>query len=613
MVLQNILFPTEEICKVTELYYHQDGLWDLFNGYFNAFYVEKHRKYTFMDSLKLVVRCYGYDRIELMKDENILCGKDLNPKEELLYELEYPYKETYDGVFWFRMRRTETPDANASGAVDSAVDDNDKFELSGWYEGAASGYDCNPVMMGVDICTFRREKYVLRNMHSLRRWAEEGDDVSEVSAHMHVFLIDNGQTLSSYPEFMSLRMDRIGLDIIPNMNTGGSGGFSRGMIEAMNRREELGLTHLLLMDDDAVFDPDLFVRLYGFLSFLKTEYRRIAVGGALFREDYPYIQHASGEWFENFLIINEHPLTDMRSFDNVSAEWMTSTAHEKDRYGAWWCCCYPMEVITKENLPLPLFVHHDDIQFGMRLSPDNGVVFLNGINVWHQGFETTFTGVKQYYNTRNELISMKMYYPGTSVWSVKLRLVRRLVGSLVCMRYGDIELIHRAVQDYQKGADWLKSVDVTELNNEMMSLYKSIVPLRPIDEMDEKDGLDVLHGTDGLIMREDGVVETWISRLKKEASAYDAVISPEQLRGYYDHGKFKTSIWKKLTVNGWLLPGKKGICLYTPLDSPWKPFRYKTVALYEPANGKCAIMQRDYSWFRKTVRYSLEILTGFSF
>ena len=40
------------------------------------------------------------------------------------------------------------------------------------------------------------------------------------------------------------------------------------LVQFWDEQKELGLTHLLMMDDDAVFDPDIFVRLFGFLSTL---------------------------------------------------------------------------------------------------------------------------------------------------------------------------------------------------------------------------------------------------------------------------------------------------------------------------------------------------------
>ena len=89
----------------------------------------------------------------------------------------------------------------------------------------------------------------------------------------HIFLIDNGKTLDANREIQKVAgclNDK--LDIIPNMNAGGSGGFTRGMIEILNRKEQDGYTHVLLMDDDAVVQPDMMVRLYGLLTTLKEEW-----------------------------------------------------------------------------------------------------------------------------------------------------------------------------------------------------------------------------------------------------------------------------------------------------------------------------------------------------
>ena len=79
------------------------------------------------------------------------------------------------------------------------------------------------------------------------------------------WLIDNGRTLSEHEEISRLVKEYPDvIRIIPNRNVGGAGGFTRGMIEAIEEKEHLGLTHVQMMDDDAVMDPELFVRAYGF-------------------------------------------------------------------------------------------------------------------------------------------------------------------------------------------------------------------------------------------------------------------------------------------------------------------------------------------------------------
>lgn len=569
MNVQTILFPDPNICDVEELYFHKDGDWLCFDGYFNLFYLEKHHRYCNIDDLTLELTASGIDSVVIMHDRNEIMT--ISPSKVLTISL--PYQKYDKGVFWFKVLKSK----NSS----------DAFSIKGYFNVFAD--KLNDVNLAVNICTFKREAYVLRNMRSLIRWSDS-DNSSEVSKHMHVFIIDNGKSLNDNREFLDLlsHNPEKNIKVIPNDNTGGTGGFSRGMLEAMHKKDELKLTHLLMMDDDAVFDPDMFVRLYGFLSCLKPEYALISVGGALFREDYKYIQHACGEWFKEFKIINEHPLVDMRNYDNATSNFMTGTDHERDRYGAWWCCCYPMEVITKDNLPLPLFVHHDDIQFGMKLAKSNGVVFLNGINVWHQGFELVFTGVKQYYNTRNELITMNMFYSDTPQMAIKFRLIRRIVGCLICMRYGDIELIHRAVLDFRKGTDWLYKINVEELNNEIASVYKNIAPFKNIDELN--------------------ISSKHKEQLKKMTESYDEVITPDQLRGYYNREKYKAGLLKHITINGWLLPSVHKTCLLTPLDSPWKPYQSRYVIFYQPADKKCAIMEKNFMWFLKSIHYCMDIL-----
>ena len=53
MRLQNIRFPEPDICREEELYFHRNGEWIDFNGYFNLFYIEKRKKYTNQETLTL--------------------------------------------------------------------------------------------------------------------------------------------------------------------------------------------------------------------------------------------------------------------------------------------------------------------------------------------------------------------------------------------------------------------------------------------------------------------------------------------------------------------------------------------------------------------------------
>ncbi len=549
--LQSVLFSKSDICNEESLYFHREGQWILFDGFFNLFYLEKHHIYCDIKGLSLELKLCGIQRVVLMHDSDVVEEIEVKESAGARLSFQLPYSEYEKGVFWFKVLPLNV----------------DGWEVSGHYEADVASAEA--VELAVNICTFRREPYITRNMKSLAAWhkAEDVDGkAQDVAGHMHVFIVDNGQTLSDYREFgealSEVDADLIG--VIPNSNTGGAGGFSRGMLEGIALKDELSLTHMLMMDDDAVFDPDLFVRLYGLLTTLKPEYHGITVGGALMREDYQYLQHAAGEWYGGFDVYNPHPLVDLRTFEACTASWMEEPDREHDLYGAWWCCCYHMDAITRENLPLPLFVHHDDIQFGLS-QMKRGIVFLNGICVWHQGFELSFPGTKQYYDFRNTLITSYMYQREYMKKNMKMWAIRRFNGTIISYRYTDGEFIYRGVMDFLKGRSWLMGSDPEQINKQLMADYKKGYDFRPYDEIKE-----------------------YVKGIAPQPSE-------EVLRKHYlrDEVCKRTSLFKRLSFNGWFLPGSNDPKVITMLDSPWTLWGHKRALLYEPGTGRGAFVRRD--------------------
>ncbi len=560
MNIQSILLPKENICTESDLYFHEEGIWQCFDGYFNLFYIEKHKKYTAISGLSLKLSLKGYESVALMHDDECIAeyvtgGTRAEIRE---YSYNFPYIETEKGVFWFKLKKDPLGEQFVSGCF---MADSDKK---------------NEVFLGVDICTYRREPYVYRNMKSLTEYLAQ-DAAKDIASEIKVFLIDNGQTLSENRQITELTANSSFISIIPNANTGGCGGFTRGMIEAMDLNER-HITHLLLMDDDAVFDPDLFTRLIGFLTFVKPEYAEMTVGGALIREDYPYLFQACGEWYENFSVKNDHMLTDLRKFENCRADWMCSADNDKKFYGGWWCCCYPMSQISRDSLPIPIFVRHDDIQFGLKRA-DNGIVFLNGIGVWHKGFETDFPGVKQYYDMRNSLVTESLFEPWVSPLQVIKWASKRAVAMLICLRYAESHMVYMGIMDFLKGAEWFRTLDHENNHKEIASVCKKEFPLAEIST-------EVLSDNPGI---------------SEEIKKYSAKLSPDDIDRYYNHSGGGVSAGKMITFNGHLLPGIKETGFLTPLDSSWNAYRRKKVFMYEPSTGKGCLIKRSGGEFMKAI------------
>ena len=555
MRLQTIEFPSESICSSEEMYFHRQKNQLDFDGYFNLFYIEKRKKYCSLGGLKLVIRLKGASEIRLMHNRELLRQIPLDEQAaECEYEFEFPYQDTQEGVFWFSLR-AKSPEHIA---------------VSGYYEGMSAEY--RPVSIAAVICTYKREHYVYRNLQCFKQVLNQKE--LEISRNLRLFLVDNGQTLQENTDVMELAAECGGrVQIIPNRNAGGAGGFTRGMIEALRQKEREGLTHVLLMDDDAVFETDLFVRLYGFLSILKEPYKDLTVGGNLLREDFPYLQHAGGEVFRDFKIHNEQVLMDLRSYENCVQEFMCSPEVPRNIYSGWWCCCFSLNTVRENNLPIPFFLHFDDIEYCLR-NNRQGILFLNGIGVWHKGFEWNFAGANRYYDVRNSLITTAIHQPDLSPFAVKKWVWRNMVTPFLEFRYGESDLAYRGFLDFCKGPEWLLGRDPDRLNQKVRRHFA----LKPLDE---------LQGH--LTAAEYEQVIQQVDFCKKQTGI-------QQIRDVYSPARRKGRFFKKLTWNGWFLPPKKekGISVVSAVDVPYKAFRKQRIVLFEPSSGKALLVKRDY-------------------
>ncbi|MBQ7613785.1 MAG: hypothetical protein IJU77_01965 [Butyrivibrio sp.] len=615
MIIQNLRFPQEGICSEKELYFHEGRdekgapTLDL-DGYFNLFYIEKHVYFTDTKTLKLTFTVKGFKRAYLMHDRVSIESKEIS---DGTFSFDCPYNEVRTGVYWLRLVKDEN------------VQDFE-FEFSGFFEGSIKGLSEDTdnttseaealsdgirtsAEIGVAICTFKREFYVLRNLSSMLDFFEKNPDLAR---HYHIFLVDNGKTLAARDDFKALKaraeelekriQDTSGkknaaskgedndsvcfLRLIENANTGGTGGFRRGMEEAIKEKENLGLTNLLLFDDDAVFDPELFLRLYALIVSLKDKYRDITIGGAMWREDMPYLQHAMGESYEHFQLTNPLLMLDISRFENCTKKEMCTADAHSGLFSGWWCCCYSMDIITKKNLPLNMFIHMDDILF-CKQHADRGILFLPGIGVWHQGFELRFPGINSYYNARNELITeavMESNKPShVARWATK-----QLSGRVLSFQYAEMELAYRGITDFLKGPDWLDNVDSEKLNQELRTYYGNEVVFKPLKEIlppDQYEKLEKLRLTDEA--KKAAIINHWYNRAGQK------------------------SILKYLTLNGWLLPPYKKMGLFSNADSPWVLYRRKTALLYEPTfergyfEKKRPLMMLKFFWMSANVAIKL--------
>ncbi len=555
--LQNILHPTKELCSEEKVYFHSHSRRAVidYDGYFNLFFIEKHKKYTRLTDVSILLHLKGYTSISLMHNRTELETYIIDePDIETINEYDFPYSEYTTGVFWFRLTKKEEVDA----------------KVEGYFKGYAKLI--NPVKVFVDICTYKREQYVLRNMRRLAFFLDK-DDNCHIREKLQIALIDNGQTLRSNSELNKLINDHPYIQVIENKNTGGAGGFTRGMREAIARKSDEKYTHVLLMDDDAAYEPDLLIRLFGMLETLNTTYKDATIGGAMWREDYPFIQHASGEWFENMCVINWMPILDMRSYKECTQKEMCSTANELERYSGWWCCCYSLNIVRDDNLPLPIFVHRDDIEFEKRNRKNrNPIIFINGIGVWHKPFESEYAGFKMYYDLRNTLIMTALHEPNISKKYLKGVMRRIFTGQCLNQRYLEMHLAYMGAMDFFKGFDWVIHIDPEKYHKKIFEYVKNNSNFIPLEQIEVTNKNEIMY----------------------KAEAFGSKISLKKLLSYKNKKAYELPKLKKYTLNGMLLRHKKGAAFITPDNGIWEDnFRYDKTVFYAPGSGKANLVKYD--------------------
>ncbi|MGN1457734.1 MAG: hypothetical protein ACI4XP_07245 [Acutalibacteraceae bacterium] len=559
MKLQNLLFPQTDICTDENMYFRREGETEFkcengcigmkcnssvdFDTYFNGFSAEKWFKYTKVKKIRIVIHARGKFRITLMRKEKSADGNNT----VILCEKTFG-EENHDGTYTFPF---DSDNTNGMFCFSVLCLSETGTILDGYYDGIVDENDVRFVKIALIICTFKRETYVTKNINLLND-NFLGNPQSSMNGHLEIFISDNAGTLCREDVLLS---DNI--QIFTNKNTGGSGGFTRGMIEVLKCREQHKITHILVMDDDVVINPDSIYRTFNILSLLKDEYKDAFIGGAMLRLDRQYIQTESGAvWNKGYLVSRK---TGLNLLDTDAC--LDNEIEETTEFNAWWYCAFPADVISDSNLPLPLFIRGDDVEYGLRNMKH--LILMNGICVWHEPFENKYSSSMFYYIFRNRLIDNSIHNLQYRQTDFLKDLMKQVCREILCYRYKNAALLLDSAEDFFKGIDWFKAQDGSELHKIIMSKgYK----LQDINTLD----------------------------VPFSSSAY------EQACNMKCTDKVKNII-RKITVNGLLLPAKKKqdndipVVVPTFTARPINFYRVKKALNYDCGSGKGFVTEKSLS------------------
>lgn len=340
-----------------------------------------------------------------------------------------------------------------------------------YYYARVAEEQINPVKIALCTTTFLKEDYIIPNIELVKNEVLAADDV--IAKNFHMFVIDNGRTLDA--EALSDE----GVTVLPNPNVGGSGGFARGMMEAMKHDENF--THVLLMDDDVSISTESLRRTFNLLSLAMGKYKNAFINGAMLVAEEPNRQFEDVSY-----VVNSGAYTSVKSnkYYMDQQQYIVRNEHIDveipKAYGAWWFSCIPVSAIEQVGLPLPLFVRCDDVEYGMRAKPI--YMTMNGICVWHDGFMgRSRASVDSYQYVRNFLIMIAMT-DCSSQDLFMLRMERALRLQLRVMSYDAADLILDGIADYLKGPDYFASLNGEEVIKRNAKKNEKLVPLDELAE-----------------------------------------------------------------------------------------------------------------------------------
>lgn len=443
-----------------------------FFTYFNACSVMKWKQYAKIDNFKLRLVLSGDPCIiqfrGISKGDNESIA--LSSGQRLIFDQEkaiYGLQEK-KAVYVFDLDIPQTDKELVSFILDIR---GETLLHDAFYFTEVEESDINPVKLALSTTTFKKEEYIVPNIDLVKREVLGSSD--PIAEAFHMFVVDNGCTLDAEA------LSNDGVTVLPNKNVGGAGGFARGMMEALASSE--GYTHILLMDDDVKISAESLKRTYNLLALAKGDYRDAFINGAMLAIEQPNLQFEDVSFVIKsgaYRRVKEDKLYIDQVKDVVENE--SINVEVPNAYGAWWYSCIPLKVVREKGLPLPVFVRCDDVEYGMRTNPT--YMTMNGICVWHEGFEGRFRpSVDCYQYIRNFMImiavddcaSEKMF---VARWERNIRLHLRT------MEYNTVELFLDGMEDYLKGPEYLASVSGEELMKKNGAKNEKLVPVETLDQ-----------------------------------------------------------------------------------------------------------------------------------
>jgi len=355
-----------------------------------------------------------------------------------------------------------------------------------WEIGAQPQREVTPTFV---ICTFNRVAQLQANLVTL-------SGILDVEAsEWRVIVVDNARTFAVQPNLTTER-----IQVIPQKNVGGAGGFGRGIHVAL---DDTTTSHIILLDDDADIDAVSIARMMNLFRFQVQE--EDFIGGVQMDVYEPLkLADASAYWRPDRFETVEARMPPSRL---DSPEGKSALARNLyTNFNGWWLFGGSKAAFLRNGMPLPIFVHLDDVDFGVRADIAGRRTWtVPGIAVWHEPYYAKVEGWFAFYNIRNELIRLSGHLPrilgsmikegyvrkakpqrmlGKRLKRVEKQLHARFRNFISTNQYGSAYLLSMAIEHFLDGPEPFRTQDFDAVHQQVMAQYKRFnVNYRKLDRL----------------------------------------------------------------------------------------------------------------------------------
>lgn len=401
--------------------------------YFSAFPASYWNAWTTLTGVTLRVRTNGPGRVIVMRSNARGVIQRIDGAEvsgETTSEFELPFSSFLDGGWlWFDL-----------------VADHESFRLveADWLAPAGAA----PRVEGtgtVSITTLNRGAYCTALLREI------GDDKELLQSLDRVLVVDQGsEKIRANPGFAAAEAALDGkLRVIEQANLGGSGGFSRGMLETSRAGES---DYIVLLDDDVEIETESLRRALTFANFCE---KPTIVGGHMFDMYDKAKLHAFAEGIR-WSPFMWGPFTPARHDFGESNLRQTTWLHRRFDvdYNGWWMSLIPVSVIDEIGASLPVFIKWDDAEYSLR-ARERGIatVSLPGAAVWHVSWvdKDDSHDWQAFFHARNRLIAALLHSPEPRGGRLSRSNLAGDVKNLLTMDYYTVAMRHEAIRNVLAG------------------------------------------------------------------------------------------------------------------------------------------------------------------